>query len=88
MLDKQGVSSIVLPDLTLFIEDSVNKDELKAKLNKDLEKVESELKRSEAMLNNEKFINKAPKQKVDLEKAKYEQYKTQYSEIKKKLENL
>ena len=86
--DKQGVSSIVLPDLTLFIEDSVNKDELKAKLNKDLEKVESELKRSEAMLNNEKFISKAPKQKVDLEKAKYEQYKTQYSEIKKKLENL
>ena len=86
--DKQGVSSIVLPDLTLFIEDSVNKDELKAKLNKDLEKVESELKRSEAMLNNEKFISKAPKQKVDLEKAKYEQYKAQYNEIKKKLENL
>ena len=86
--DKEGTSSIVLPELTLFIEDSVNKDELKAKLTKDLEKIESELKRSESMLSNERFLSKAPKQKVDLEKEKFEMYKTQFEEIKKKLENL
>ena len=86
--DKDNTTSIVLANLTLFIDDSANKEELKAKLTKDLEKIESEIKRSEALLTNQNFLAKAPKQKIDLEKEKFEQYKVQKEEIQRKIENL
>ena len=86
--DKDNTTSIVLANLTLFIDDSANREELKAKLTKDLEKIESEIKRSEALLTNQNFLAKAPKQKIDLEKEKFEQYKAQKEEIQRKIENL
>ena len=86
--DVKNATSILLPKITLFIEDDVNKDELKQKLQKDLEKLQSELKRSEGLLNNANFIAKAPKAKVDLEKEKFEEYKKQFEEISKKLQSL
>lgn len=86
--DVKDGSSIILDSFTLYIKDSVNKDELKEKLEKDLEKIKSELKRSEGLLGNPNFLNKAPKAKIDLEKSKYESYKAQFDEISKKLNNL
>ena len=48
----------------------MNKDELLAKLNKDIEALENEIKRCENMLNNPNFINKAPEAKINLEREK------------------
>ena len=86
--DVKGTSSIILPNITIFVKDSVDKEEIKAKLTKDLEKIASEIKRSEGMLNNERFLAKAPKDKIESEKQKYELYKTQFEEISKKLKSI
>ena len=56
---------------------------------KELERLESEIKRSQSMLSNEKFISKAPKEKVDEEKNKLNNYQNSYDtliEKKKELE--
>ena len=52
------------------------------------EKLESELKRSENMLSNPSFINKAPKEKVDQEKKKQEEYRLQYNDVLKALKEI
>ena len=80
--------SFELNKTTLFIQSNVNKDEILAKLNEQKEHLENEIKRSENLLNNPNFINKAKKEKIDLEKEKYANYKSQYEEIIKKMKNL
>ena len=60
----------------------------KQKLENDLAKINSEIKRSEGLLNNPNFVAKAPKQKIDLEKEKYESYKRQFEEISEKIKKL
>ena len=45
------------------------------RLEKEKAKLAKELARSNGMLNNEKFLSKAPQAKVDEEKAKLEKYK-------------
>lgn len=50
----------------------INREEAAAKLKKELESVLFEIERSEKMLNNPNFVNKAPKNLVDSEKAKLE----------------
>ena len=54
----------------LYIASNVDKGELLAKLNKDIEALENEIKRCENMLNNPNFINKAPEAKIALEREK------------------
>ena len=70
-----------LSGLTLYIEDDISEDELKAKKEKDIAFLKAEIARSEGMLNNPNFVSKAPKEKVELEKKKLE-------ENKKKLESI
>ncbi len=48
--------------------------------------LESEIKRSESLLNNEKFMGKAPASKIQVEKDKYNDYLKQYALLKDKLE--
>ncbi len=64
------------------------KNQEKIKTQELLEKLNTEIKRSETILSNQNFINKAPKEKVEEEKEKYKNYKKQLEEIKKKLEKL
>lgn len=59
----------------------VSKQDELDKLNKQKLYLEAEIKRSEQILANKNFINKAPKQKVDLEKEKYAKYKENYDFI-------
>ncbi len=61
---------------------------LKAQLTADLQRLESEISRSQAMLNNERFLAKAPESKVKIEKEKYQNYQKAYEEIKIRLNNL
>lgn len=74
---------IVLSDLEIFIdkEDLIDKEQELALLNKQKETLEKELQRSEKMLANKNFLDKAPKKKIDEEKAKYEDYKNRYELI-------
>ena len=41
----------------------------------EIKKIEFEIQRAEKMLSNPGFVNKAPKEKVDEERAKLEKYK-------------
>jgi valyl-tRNA synthetase len=52
------------------------------KLTKEKLHLENELKRSQAILNNKNFLNKAPINKVNLEKQKLKDYQNQYDQIK------
>ena len=81
----KDATSIILPNMTLFIKDSINKEELIKKIAKEVESLKAEVKRSKALLNNEKFLNKAPKEKIAIEKEKYENYKKQLSNLEEKL---
>ena len=51
------------------------------RLTAEKEKVDSEIKRAEGKLNNEKFVSKAPQKLVDEEKTKLEKYKAMLAEI-------
>ena len=90
-LTKEDVSdstSIVLSNLTIYILDNTNKDELKNNLNKELARLQGEIKRSEGMLSNKNFLDKAPKEKIDAEKKKYDLYLNQLKEIEEKLKKI
>ncbi|WP_027334058.1 valine--tRNA ligase [Mycoplasma elephantis] len=62
----------------------------KTKLKNDIEAkiifYEKEIVRSEQILNNENFISKAPREKIEIEKEKYENYKQKLNQYKKELE--
>jgi len=60
----------------------------RAKLNEQKEALEKELKRSEAMLNNQSFLSKAPEAKIAEEKEKAETYKQQYALVLEQIEKL
>ena len=51
-------------------------------------RLEGELKRSHAMLGNEKFVSKAPQAKIDEEKAKLEKYTQMMAQVKERLAQL
>ena len=52
------------------------------------EKLEAELERSKKILSNKGFIAKAPKEKIDEEKAKQEKYSTMLEEVNSRLKSL
>ena len=49
--------------------------------------LEQEIKRSEAILNNPNFVQKAPEAKLKVEKEKYQSYLKQYDMVVEKLKN-
>lgn len=57
------------------------KEEAKRK-EEEIQKIEFEIQRAEKMLNNPGFVNKAPKEKVDVERAKLAKYKEMLSKLK------
>lgn len=80
--------SFELFDTTLYIKNNINKEELLAKLNAQKVSLENEIKRSENLLNNQRFLEKAKKEKIEEEKAKYTNYKAQYEEVIKKINKI
>ena len=72
----------IYQDIVMFVEDDISDEEKEAKKAKDIAYLESEIKRSENMLNNPNFVAKAPKEKVELERAKLEENKRRLSELK------
>jgi len=83
LLFNDDVITIVLNDITLYIlkKDIIDEEEEKRILLEQKKRLESEIKRSQNMLNNKNFVDKAPKEKVDEEIAKYKNYKSQYEKV-------
>ena len=81
---------VVLNDLIYYIpqSDLIDLEQVKANLIKEKERLEKELSRSNNMLNNPNFLNKAPEAKINAEKEKLNNYKMQYDAILKHLEEL
>jgi valyl-tRNA synthetase len=92
--DKEGIGegtvSIVLPFATAFIPlaDLLDVQAEIARLNKEKKRLEGELKRSAGMLRNEKFLSKAPADKIAAEKEKQLKYEQQMAGVIRELEEL
>ena len=85
-----NVISIVLNDVTIYLPLAglIDLEEEKIRLKLELERLLNEISRGEKMLSNEKFVSRAPKDKIDNEKDKLSNYKKQYQEVKKTLQNM
>ena len=85
---ESGDIAFFYPGFDLIIEESINKDELLAKLVHEKEKLEFEVTRCESMLANERFIAKAPADKIASEKEKYTKNKELLESVLKKINHL
>ena len=91
---KDGIAddavSVVLADATVYIpfSDLVDISAEIERLTKEQKKLEGELKRSQNMLSNEKFLAKAPAEKIAEEKEKQQKYQQTYDQITERLAQL
>jgi valyl-tRNA synthetase len=91
---KDGIAddavSVVLADATVYIPfaDLVDISAEIDRLKKEKSKLEGELKRSQNMLSNEKFLSKAPADKIAEEKEKQQKYQQTYDQITERLKQL
>lgn len=68
--------------------DLVDYNEEKEKLEKEIDRLQKEIKRASGMLNNPNFVSKAPQAKVDQEKAKLASYEDQLHMTQANLEEI
>ena len=91
---KDGIAddavSVVLADATVYIpfSDLVDISAEIERLKKEQAKLAGELKRSQGMLSNEKFLAKAPADKIAEEKEKQQKYQQTYDQITERLAQL
>ena len=81
---KKNGEAHIYQEAELYIVNDANKDEQLAKLNKDIENLNNEIKRCQNMLNNPNFINKAPQEKIALEKEKLAKHLANLAVLEKK----
>ena len=92
--DKTGIDddavAVVIPDVNLYMPfaDLVDISQEIERLKKEEDRLAGELKRSQNMLSNERFLSKAPKEKVDEEKAKQEKYEQTMKQVRERLGQL
>ncbi len=88
IIDNTEEETIVRPTIfgkiSYIMNEIVDKKAELEKINKELERLENEITRSNNMLANEKFISKAPKEKVEEEKAKLINYQNSYNTLLEK----
>ncbi|MBP5624025.1 MAG: class I tRNA ligase family protein, partial [Lachnospiraceae bacterium] len=82
--------SVVIAGATLYLpfEDLVDIAQEIERLTKEKARLEGEIKRSNSMLSNEKFLSKAPKAKVDEEKEKLAKYESMLTEVSLHLDKI
>ena len=92
--DKTGIAddavSVVIHDAVIYMPfaDLVDVAKEKERLTKEQARLEGEIKRASGMLANERFISKAPKEKVEEEKAKLAKYTETLEQVKERLAQL
>ncbi len=82
--------SIVVPNAVVYLplEELVDKEKERERLQKEEEHLKKEISRCEGMLKNEKFLSKAPESKVQEEREKLEKYTQMMEQVKARLEQL
>ncbi|MDD6057521.1 MAG: valine--tRNA ligase [Clostridiales bacterium] len=89
--DKAGIGedavSVVIPGATLYLplEDLVDIEKEKERLKKEKERLKKEIARAKGMLSNEKFLSKAPQEKVEEEKNKLGAYEQMMAQVDERL---
>ena len=92
--DKSGISedavSVVIPGAVAYLplEDLVDFEKEKERLNKEKDKLTKELARSRGMLSNEKFLANAKPEKVEEEKAKLAKYEQMMAQVEERLASM
>ena len=92
--DKAGIPedavSVVIPNAVIYIplEELVDMEKERERLQKEKAKLAKELARSNGMLNNEKFLSKAPESKVQEERAKLEKYRQMMEDVENRLSQI
>ncbi len=92
--DKSGIPedavSVVLAEHTIYIpfSDLVDIAAEIERLTKEKKRLEGELMRSRKMLENEKFLSKAPAEKIEEEKEKQRKYEQTYAQVEERLAQL
>ena len=92
--DKSGIEqdavSVVIDKGTIYMPFAELVDVAKEieRLQKEEKKLMGELKRSEGMLGNPNFVNKAPAKKIEEERAKLEKYQSMMAQVKERLSQL
>ena len=86
----QDAVSVVIPGATLYIPfaELVDIAQEVERLKKEQKRLEGELARSEGMLSNERFISKAPQEKIDQEKEKLAKYRQMMEQVTVRLTQL
>ena len=79
--------SVVIPGAVVYmpLEDLVDMEKEKERLLKEEERLKKELARSHGMLNNEKFVSKAPAAKIQKEKDKLAKYEQMMATVQERL---
>ena len=92
--DKAGIPedavSVVIPGATLYIPfaELVDIAQEVERLQKEEKRLQGELARVNGMLNNEKFLSKAPEAKIQEEKEKLAKYTQMMEQVKQRLQQL
>lgn len=79
--------SAVIPDATAYmpLDELVDMGKELERLQKEQKRLEGELKRSNGMLGNQKFLDKAPAEKIEEEEAKLADYENMLLDVKKRI---
>ena len=82
--------SIVVPDGAVYmpLEDLIDFEQERERLLKEEERLKKELARVNGMLNNEKFMSKAPETKIAEEQAKLEKYTQMMEQVQERLASI
>ncbi|MDE6851664.1 MAG: class I tRNA ligase family protein, partial [Lachnospiraceae bacterium] len=89
--DKTGIEdnavSVVIDKAVIYmpVSDLVDLEKEKERLTKEKKRLEGELKRVHGMLGNEKFMSKAPEQKIAEEREKLTKYESMMSKVEEEL---
>ena len=92
--DKTGIAedavSALLPEAAIYmpLAELVDIEKERERLQKEVKRLEGELARVNGMLNNEKFVSRAPEAKIQEERDKREKYTQMMNQVKERLAQL
>lgn len=92
--DREGISadavSVVIPDANLYIPfaELVDIEKEKERLRKEQRRLTGEIARSNGMLCNDRFLSKAPEEKVQEEREKLQKYQQMLGQVTERLAGL
>lgn len=87
-IDKYVVLAFENSKVYMPLNELVDIDKEKVRLKDEIKKIEFEINRAKGMLNNEKFVSKAPKEKIEEEREKLKKYEKMLDDLSSTLAKL